>query len=148
MTNDAEITNSSLATLSRSECLDLLRHGCIGRLAVVVAGDTHVFPLNYAADIDGVIVFRTADLTTASKASLSNVAFEIDDIDKAHRAGWSVSVQGFAREISDAVDQQSQRLLGMVVHPWASGRRDRWFQITPKHITGRRLTTRWTTPSS
>ena len=73
-------------------------------LAVVIGGQPHILPLNYAADQDGVIVFRTADLTAATEAALANVAFEIDEIDLARRQGWSVVVHGFGREITDAVD--------------------------------------------
>jgi nitroimidazol reductase NimA-like FMN-containing flavoprotein (pyridoxamine 5'-phosphate oxidase superfamily) len=111
----------------------------VGRLAVVIDGRPHILPLNYAADEDGVIVFRTADLTTATEASLTHVAFEIDEFDVARREGWSVAVHGFGREISGAVDRDSERLLRLPVHAWAPGQRDRWFTITPREITGRRL---------
>lgn len=141
MASDPEAGHASLAPLSRGECLELLRRGSIGRLALVVDGEIHILPLNYAADDEGTVVFRTADLTAASNASLSNVAFEIDEIDQVRHGGLSVAVHGLAREITDAVDDESQRLRELPVHPWASGRRDRWFKITPKQITGRRLGT-------
>jgi nitroimidazol reductase NimA-like FMN-containing flavoprotein (pyridoxamine 5'-phosphate oxidase superfamily) len=139
MTSHSTTAEPSLASLSRDECLKLLRHGSVGRLAVVLDGRPHILPLNYAADEDGVIVFRTADLTTATEAALANVAFEIDEIDLARRQGWSVAVHGFGREISGAIDRDSERLLRMSVHPWAPGQRDRWFKITPQEITGRQL---------
>lgn len=141
MTSDPTAAESSLTALSREECLELLRQGNVGRLAVVIDGQPHILPLNYAADGDGVIVFRTADLTAATEAILANVAFEVDEIDRGRRQGWSVVVHGFADEISGAVDRDSERLLRMPVHPWAPGQRDRWFKITPKKITGRRLRT-------
>jgi nitroimidazol reductase NimA-like FMN-containing flavoprotein (pyridoxamine 5'-phosphate oxidase superfamily) len=106
---------------------------------VVIDGRPHVLPLNYSADEEGVIVFRTADLTVATEAALANVAFEVDEIDLARRQGWSVAVHGFGRELTGAVDRDSERLLRMPVHSWAPGQRDRWFKITPKEITGRRL---------
>jgi nitroimidazol reductase NimA-like FMN-containing flavoprotein (pyridoxamine 5'-phosphate oxidase superfamily) len=108
---------------------------------VVIDGQPHILPLNYAADEDGVIVFRTADLTAASKADLAHVAFEIDEIDVARRQGWSVAVHGFGLRLDDAIDHDSQRFLRLPVHPWVPGQRDRWFKITPAEITGRRLTT-------
>ena len=141
MTSHPTTAEPSLASLSRDECLKLLRQGSVGRLAVVIDGRPHILPLNYAADEDGVIVFRTADLTAATEAALANVAFEIDEIDLARREGWSVAVHGFGREITGAIDRDSERLLRMPVHPWAPGQRDRWFKITPKEITGRRLKT-------
>jgi len=141
MTNHPTTSDPSLASLSRDECLTLLRQGSVGRLAVVIDGRPHILPLNYAADEGGVIVFRTADLTVATEAALANVAFEIDEIDLARREGWSVAVHGFGREITDAIDRDSERLRRMPVHPWASGQRERWFKITPREITGRRLRT-------
>ncbi len=139
MTSDPTSSEPSLAPFSRDECLKLLRQGSIGRLAVVIDGQPHVFPLNYAADEDGVIVFRTADLTAATEAALARVAFEVDEIDLARRQGWSVAVHGFGREITGALDRDSERLLRMPIHPWAPGPRNRWFKITPKEITGRWL---------
>jgi len=139
VTGDPTTSEPSLASLSRDECLKLLRQGSVGRLAVVLDGQPHVLPLNYAADEAGIIVFRTADLTAATEAALANVAFEVDEIDLARRQGWSVAVHGYGRELTGAVDRDSERLLRMPVHPWAPGQRDRWFKITPKEITGRRL---------
>ena len=139
MTSDSTTSQRSLASLSRDECLKLLRQGSVGRLAVVIGGQPHILPLNYAVSDDGVIVFRTADLTAATDTALANVAFEVDEIDLARRQGWSVAVHGFGREITGALDRDSERLLRMRVHPWAPGQRDRWFKITPKEITGRRF---------
>ena len=134
-------TDSSLVILSRDECLALLREARIGRLAVVINGQPHVLPLNYAADENGTIVFRTAELTAATEASLAKVAFEVDDIDPQRHQGWSVAVHGFGRDITNAIDRESARLRQLPVHPWAPGRRDQWLKITPAEITGRRLTT-------
>jgi len=132
---------ASLAPLARDECLTLLRQGSVGRLAVVVADQPHVLPLNYVADEKGIIVFRTAELGTATEAALAKVAFEIDDIDVTRRQGWSVAVHGDARDITSGIDAESERLRQLPVQPWAPGRRDRWFKIVPTEITGRRLTT-------
>jgi nitroimidazol reductase NimA-like FMN-containing flavoprotein (pyridoxamine 5'-phosphate oxidase superfamily) len=139
MTSHRTTSEPPLTSLSRDECLKLLRQCRVGRLAVVIDGRPHILPLNYAADEDGVVVFRTAELTAATEAALADVAFEIDEIDLEAREGWSVAVHGFGREITGAIDRDSERLLRMPVHPWAPGRRDRWFSITPNEITGRRL---------
>jgi nitroimidazol reductase NimA-like FMN-containing flavoprotein (pyridoxamine 5'-phosphate oxidase superfamily) len=130
---------TKLLPLGRDECLALLRQGRVGRLAVVIDGQPHVIPLNYAMDEEGVVVFRTAELTTATEASLSNVAFEVDDIDIEHHTGWSVAVHGRGLNMTNALDPQSERLRQLPIRPWAPGERDQWFRITPSEITGRRL---------
>jgi nitroimidazol reductase NimA-like FMN-containing flavoprotein (pyridoxamine 5'-phosphate oxidase superfamily) len=129
-----------LVSLGRDECLTLLRLHRVGRLAVVIEGQPHILPLNYAVDEEGVIVFRTGELTAATKVSLAKVAFEVDDIDFERREGWSVAVHGYGRDISDAIDRESERLRRLPLRPWVPGRRDQWFKITPAEITGRYLT--------
>jgi nitroimidazol reductase NimA-like FMN-containing flavoprotein (pyridoxamine 5'-phosphate oxidase superfamily) len=129
----------ALVALSPDESLALLRSARVGRLAVVIDRRPHVVPLNCAVDDDGVVVFRTADLTVATSAALAQVAFEVDEIDPERREGWSVVVHGWGREIGDAVDPESKRLLRLPVEPWAPDERNRWYKIVPSEITGRRL---------
>jgi CBS domain-containing protein len=136
---NSDPTTSSLSALSQDECLALLKRGSVGRLAVTIDDRPHILPLNYAVDPTGVIVFRTAELTTAGGAALAHLAFEVDEIDFTHHTGKSVVVHGLGREITHAVDSDSERLLRMPVRSWAAGQRDRWFKITPSEITGRQL---------
>jgi nitroimidazol reductase NimA-like FMN-containing flavoprotein (pyridoxamine 5'-phosphate oxidase superfamily) len=146
MSPDAVSAEPSIVALGRDECLALLRQARVGRLAVVIKGQPHVLPLNYAVDEQGVIVFRTAELTAASKVGFTAVAFEVDDIDVEHHQGWSVAVHGSGHEITTGLDVESERLRQLPVRPWAPGEHNRWFKIVPAEITGRRLTTAASAP--
>ncbi|HVM67217.1 MAG TPA: pyridoxamine 5'-phosphate oxidase family protein, partial [Acidimicrobiales bacterium] len=70
---------------------------------------------------------------------LSAVAFEVDGIDEARRAGWSVMVHGYGRDITDALDSESERLRALHLDCWAPDGRDRWFKVVAETITGRYL---------
>jgi nitroimidazol reductase NimA-like FMN-containing flavoprotein (pyridoxamine 5'-phosphate oxidase superfamily) len=140
MTGETVNPEPSLQPLDRNECLGLLRAGRVGRLAVVIEGRPHLVPLNYAVDEHGVVVFRTAELTVATEVALAHVAFEVDDIDVEGHRGWSVTVHGYGRDITNAIDRESMRLRELPVRPWAPGPRDQWYKIIPAEITGRRLT--------
>ena len=48
-----------------------------------------IFPVNYALDRD-VIVVRTHAGTMLEAAAHANVTFEVDEIDRRTRTGWSV----------------------------------------------------------
>ena len=117
MSVDVEL--SGLEVLSPSECTSLLAQGCVGRVGFVAGGRPYVLPVNYAADSDGTVVFRTGASSLLAAASRQEVAFEVDGVDVAQRTGWSVCTFGPTREITggDGSHRQSpahagRRLLG------------------------------------
>jgi nitroimidazol reductase NimA-like FMN-containing flavoprotein (pyridoxamine 5'-phosphate oxidase superfamily) len=129
---------ASFEELGRAECLELLATATVGRLGLLVDGRPEVLPVNYGLDGD-TLLFRTTEGSVLNQASLAVVGFEVDDLDSLTQAGWSVMLQGTARDIGDAIDPTSERLRKLSLVTWAPGRRERWFQVHPDKITGRRL---------
>jgi nitroimidazol reductase NimA-like FMN-containing flavoprotein (pyridoxamine 5'-phosphate oxidase superfamily) len=128
-----------LIDLDRRECVRLLLAHEVGRIAVTVDGQPHIMPVTYAADTSGDVVFRTGPDTMLTRVDLARVAFEIDGVDVKARSGWSVSVHGSGREITDDDDQTARYLRQKLGLSWAPGPRTRWFVIAPQEVTGRRL---------
>jgi nitroimidazol reductase NimA-like FMN-containing flavoprotein (pyridoxamine 5'-phosphate oxidase superfamily) len=130
---------AQLESIPAEECLRLLATEEVGRLAVVLAGQPLVFPLNYALDGDAV-VFRTAPGTKLEAISRSLVAFEVDRWAPSSQTGWSVVVEGIAQEITSAdAPGLRERLAALPVRPLAAGDRLHFVQIVPLSITGSRL---------
>jgi nitroimidazol reductase NimA-like FMN-containing flavoprotein (pyridoxamine 5'-phosphate oxidase superfamily) len=129
---------ADLEHLGQTECLNLLALAQVGRVAFLVDGRPEILPVNYALDGDA-ILFRTSGESVLNKASLTNVAFEVDSIDTSTRSGWSVVVHGHANDIGDAIDPTSERLRRLALITWAPGQRQNWFVIRPHDISGRRL---------
>ncbi len=130
---------AGLSALSRDECLDLLSRSVIGRVVFTSAALPAVQPVNYAVDIDGAIVIRTArDSRLAAAVNNAVVAFEVDDFDVAARAGWSVIVTGRARLVRDPVELTRVQALPLEV--WAGGPRTEFIRIAPEIVSGRRVT--------
>ncbi len=129
---------ATLEPLGRTECLNFLALGRVGRVGLVVDGRIEILPVNYALDGDA-ILFRTAQESVLNRASMTDVAFEVDHIDESFRTGWSVLVHGHADNISDTIDATSERLRRLALVTWAPDERPRWFVIRPNSITGRRL---------
>ena len=94
--------------------------------------------MNYAVD-GRTILFRTAEGSVLNEASMSVVAFEVDHFDDSTHEGWSVLVQGLARDIGDALGADAERMRHLSLVTWAPGARPRWFQIQPDSVTGRRI---------
>ena len=122
--------------LSESECWELLGEADVGRLAVDIAGQPDIFPINFIADHGG-IVFRSAAGTKLAGAVLNRfVAFEIDGYQPGDRTAWSVVVKGQARaiermqEVFDAED--------LPLFPWLAWDKPNFVRIDPMVVTGRR----------
>jgi nitroimidazol reductase NimA-like FMN-containing flavoprotein (pyridoxamine 5'-phosphate oxidase superfamily) len=126
-----------LEQIPGEECLRLLAQHHLGRLAVVdEEGQPLVFPVNYAF-AGARVVFRTDPGAKFSAADGHRVGFEIDDAETLYHEGWSVLVQGFAREEHDP--ETISELARLPVMPWASGPKAHWMYIEDVAISGRRV---------
>jgi nitroimidazol reductase NimA-like FMN-containing flavoprotein (pyridoxamine 5'-phosphate oxidase superfamily) len=127
-----------IETLERDECLRLLAHDEIGRLAVNDFNLPVVFPVNYRLDGEA-IVFRTDPGTKQSRGPWAAVSFEIDHFDRVARVGWSVVVKGRLEEVTAADREAFDRVHALTVDPWGGGAKLHWMRLTPQEITGRRV---------
>jgi nitroimidazol reductase NimA-like FMN-containing flavoprotein (pyridoxamine 5'-phosphate oxidase superfamily) len=132
------VSEAQLQALSYEECLQLLREHAIGRIGVVLDDAPFVLPVNYRlVETVGLtfVAVRTRPGNTIDRAGLQ-VAFEIDEVDLAHRQGWSVLVRGTLHHVdADAAGFKSR----FDSHPWIEAERDAWLIIQPFSITGRQL---------
>jgi hypothetical protein len=123
--------------LTSSQSWQLLRDAPIGRLAVVVDGRPHIFPVNHLVD-RGSVVFRTAEGTKLLASVGQHVAYEVDGTDQATGQVWSVVLTGRAHEVKQLhalVDA-----LHLPLFPWQGGPKPRIVRIEPDRTTGRRFT--------
>jgi nitroimidazol reductase NimA-like FMN-containing flavoprotein (pyridoxamine 5'-phosphate oxidase superfamily) len=124
-------------TITAEDGLELLRRGgeLVGRLAISVAGEPFVFPLNYALDGD-TVVFRTQVGTKLSGITRSLATFEVDHIDADGR-GWTVTVEGLAQEVLDADPASLRaRVDALALETWPGGDRPHVVRITAFAIRG------------
>jgi nitroimidazol reductase NimA-like FMN-containing flavoprotein (pyridoxamine 5'-phosphate oxidase superfamily) len=128
-----------LQVLSSQECMTLLASHEIGRLGVNAEDYPVIFPVNYGVD-HGVIVIRTDAGSKLSSASHANVTFEVDDIDRRRRSGWSVLVKGLAEEVTaEHRAELIERTRTAAVEPWAPGEHGHWLRLIPHAVSGRRI---------
>jgi uncharacterized protein len=129
---------SHFREIPRDECEALLAAQRTGRVVWNPPDGPQVLPVTYGV-YAGDIVFRTSPhgvLAQLDKPTI--VAFEIDDLDQAHRAGWSVVVRGRARGI--VAPHELVRLWTQPdIVPWAPGTRNLWIGISIRTISGRRV---------
>jgi len=130
----------TLEELSWDECFTLLGQETIGRLVYEDDLGPAAVPVNYAVAGHG-IVFRSEDGSKIRGLREHDVAFEVDHIDEANRSGWSVLIRGTSEEVEfERLPELLRRIDGYVPLPWKKGIHKIWVVITPKIVTGRRLT--------
>ncbi|MCW2748711.1 MAG: hypothetical protein JWP10_1853 [Nocardioidaceae bacterium] len=126
-------TQAPVVVLSDSESWALLSGGSFGHLALSIAGEPEIFPVNYVAS-DGSIVFRTAEGTKLFGAVMQNVvAFEVDAYDD--HEGWSVVAKGTARIVEKDAERSAAELLPLV--PWIPTDKRNFVRIDVHEISGR-----------
>ncbi len=132
-------SETTLQEIPLDECHRLLATQEIGRLAVNAEHHPLVFPVNYAMD-GTTVVIRTSPGTKLAAADHANVTFEVDEIDRRTRSGWSVLVRGVAEEVgpehrADLV----ARTHATGLRPWAPGEHGHWLRLISTAVTGRRI---------
>jgi nitroimidazol reductase NimA-like FMN-containing flavoprotein (pyridoxamine 5'-phosphate oxidase superfamily) len=131
------VDHAGIEILTYVQCEELLEHGVIGRIGMLVAGEPVILPVNYRY-VRGSIVFRTAvGEKSEAAAKAKPAAFEIDEWDTVLQTGWSVLVKGTAHEVDAddpaAADAATLRSWNQAVD------RDIWVRLVPNEITGRRI---------
>jgi nitroimidazol reductase NimA-like FMN-containing flavoprotein (pyridoxamine 5'-phosphate oxidase superfamily) len=133
----AKHDSNGLEVLDHAECLRLLASASLGRIGLSSGALPVVLPVNFTV-IDDQIVVRTrrgTRLSTATRNAI--VAFEVDELDPETGAGWSVMVQGLAREVSDVIDLASPRHAALA--RWIDPHDARDVAISIDVVSGRRV---------
>lgn len=127
---------AAISHLDADECMSLLRQHDMGRVAFVSDEAPVILPVNYVVDGD-TIVFRTDPGQKLAEIPMRRIAFEIDGIDGSD--AWSVLVQGFAREITDALGARYEALRAVPIPVQAPGDKAYWIAIEIRQLSGRRI---------
>jgi hypothetical protein len=115
----------------------LMRSVPVGRIVYTRQALPAVELVNFTLD-DGDIIIRTdagGKLAAATRGAV--VAFETDSVDVTGHGGWSVTVVGQSRAVTDAED--IRHLERTALEPWAPGKHDHFIRISPSIVNGRRI---------
>ncbi|MCU1508985.1 MAG: pyridoxamine 5-phosphate oxidase family protein [Glaciihabitans sp.] len=122
--------------LSDAACWALLSSSSMGRLALSVDNQPHIFPVDYFCDDDS-IIFRTAAGTKLDDiAHNSIVAFEVDG--RSTTANWSVVANGIAVVVRDEAEIAAADRGALPA--WIPTAPYVYVRIQPTYVRGRRFT--------
>lgn len=131
---------NGLEVLSRAEAIALLESHEVGRLVYTRRALPAIRPVNFAVRGGAVLIWTGSSSSLGQAVRGAVVAFEADELDRATRSGWSVSVLGTAQLVTDEVELARARLDGPV--SWAPGVKDHLIRIPLTMVTGRWLGSR------
>ncbi len=132
-----EFDRNGLEVLDRTECLRLIAASTLGRLALSSGALPIILPVNFLLDGDRILIRTSPGSKLDAAAVNSVVAFEVDDIDSLSHSGWSVSVTGLAREVTDLDELERIHALPLAHWSHADGH---VIEISTDLVSGRRLT--------
>lgn len=130
------LSRMDLEVLSRDESLRLLASVPVGRIVYTTGALPAVQPVNFVLDDGSIAICTGAGSKLAAALRNGVVAFEADTIDADTRSGWSVTITGRVREVTDVHEVARLR---DVVHPWAPGSKEHVLKIATEVVTGRRI---------
>ncbi len=123
--------------LDEAQCWELLKAHEVGRLAMTMAGECEIFPMNYVV-YDGTVLVRTAEGTKlASLSAAMPVAFEIDGYDPASNEAWSVVLKGRAEVLQRLEEIYAAEDLPLF--PWNIAPKHWFVRLHPRRLEGRRF---------
>ena len=124
---------SPIRVLATDEAWSFLSGHTMGRLAVSVAGQPDIFPINFFVD-ERTVVFRTAPGSKLLEMTINGaVALEVDAY-STHEA-WSVVLKGRAEAIEKQAEIYAAEKLGL--RSWVPTVKPVFVRITPTEINGR-----------
>jgi nitroimidazol reductase NimA-like FMN-containing flavoprotein (pyridoxamine 5'-phosphate oxidase superfamily) len=123
--------------LSEPEALALLATVPLGRLVYSDRALPFVVPVNFILDGQDIMIRtgRRSNLATHGPGNI--VAFEVDEIAALTGSGWTVVVTGRLQLVHDATE--IARLHALKLQSWAPAASDRYLQLRPELISGRRI---------
>jgi nitroimidazol reductase NimA-like FMN-containing flavoprotein (pyridoxamine 5'-phosphate oxidase superfamily) len=139
--NEITTTTTTVEVLSEAECRRLLAEQEVGRVAFVDRDFPVVLPVNYVLDGNSIAIHTDVG-SKFDRIPLHRVAFEVDGIERWNQSGWSVLVQGFGQDVSDAIGTRYEDLRRRGLTTWLPGERSQWVTIDIRRISGRRIATK------
>ena len=128
---------SGLELLSQPEALALLATVPLGRIVYSDRALPFVDPVSFILDGPNIVIRTARRSNLATNGPGNIVAFQVDDIAVSTGSGWTVVVTGRLQLVLDALE--IDRLGGLRFQSWAPAASDRYLQLSPELITGRRI---------
>ena len=126
-----------LDVLDEAECRRLLPTVSIGRLGYTEGALPAIQPVSFGVRDGQVLIPTRAGSKVAAASRGAVVAFEVDYYHAADRTGWSVTIVGPSRLVSDPAEVAALDSLGLV--PWVPAPKRSYIAVQIALLHGRRV---------
>lgn len=129
-------SDTDIQYLTEDEALVLAATAPVGRVVYTRDAIPAAHLVNFKLDGKDVIFKTRKGAKFAAVLADALIAFEVDEIDPATRSGWTVTLTGRSRMVTEPEEQE--RLLELDVDPWLPGR-EYFVRVMTAAVTGRRV---------
>ena len=120
--------------IPEDRCMNLLREGAVGLLALIGAEAPDLRPVNFSLHRQQ-IVMRTGRGRIFESARIGAAAsFVISEFDRFEHSGWSVVIKGRL-----SVGDPSDSAIRTRVRPWSMSEKEEWVLLSIDEISGREI---------
>jgi nitroimidazol reductase NimA-like FMN-containing flavoprotein (pyridoxamine 5'-phosphate oxidase superfamily) len=131
-------TSGQLVPIDETECWQLLDTTTVGRLAFTTDDGIVILPVNFLVHEQRIYVQTEPGSTIAALADgRDDVAFEIDHHD-INQTGWNVLVK-CTSTVAETLEGERAITSSGRLGPWAPGNRSLVIRLTPRTLSGRRV---------
>jgi hypothetical protein len=123
--------------LDEAACLRLLSSAPIGRIAFTQDALPAIQPVVFAVAGGEVFIPTHQGSRVAAASREAVVAFQADEFDVRAGTGWSVTVVGPSRVITEATEVLRMDRLG--IRPWSPGQRRCYIVVQVRLVSGQRF---------
>ncbi|GAA1899248.1 pyridoxamine 5'-phosphate oxidase family protein [Streptantibioticus ferralitis] len=117
--------------------MELLAGVSLGRVVYSHQALPAIRPVKHIVDDGNVVLLAQDGAAILSPGERGVVAYEADELDPSRHTGWSVTVTGAARLVSDRTELARYR---RTLAPWTDTGVEHVIRISPDIVTGYRLT--------
>ncbi|WP_028267013.1 pyridoxamine 5'-phosphate oxidase family protein [Arthrobacter sp. MA-N2] len=132
MTPDTEDT---VEILDEEECWKILSDASLGRLALSIANEPEIYPINFVAHGRKILLRTNPGEKLFALTINENVALETDGVGS--QSVWSVVVKGKARQLDSGAEIEAAEKIPR--QQMTSVRKRVFVEIVPTSVSGRRI---------
>jgi len=129
-----EQVEEGFEAITEERCMNLLREGAVGLLALIGSDAPDLRPVNFSLHRHQLVMRTGRGRIFESARAGAAASFVISEFDRFEHSGWSVVVKGRL-----SIGDPSDSAIRTRVRPWAMSDKEEWVLFSIDEVSGRSI---------